>query len=83
MPELADRIEAARAELMRLEHQALTATCAEVGHDWQSIGGCNCGCHADAACSVPVNECTRCKDSDYGDNAEADETRRQCRLTSI
>jgi len=49
------------------------------GHlDWVSAGCGNCGCHKDAACSVPVYRCTVCGDSDYGDNEEADEQRRIC-----
>ena len=71
MPELADRIADARAELKRLERIAATATCRDLGHNWQSIGGCNCGCHEDASCSVPVNECARCKDCNYGENEDA------------
>ncbi len=78
---LIDQIEQARATLERLERQAASATCADLGHDWKSIGGCNCGCHPHAACSVPVNECSRCKDCDYGDNAEAGEIRSQCAIT--
>jgi hypothetical protein len=50
----------------------------EVGHDWVSIGGCNAGCGPDCGCSAPVNECSRCKDCDYGDNAEAEEVRSAC-----
>lgn len=65
-----------------LERQAKGATCAELGHDWQSVGGCNCGCHEDAACCIPVNECARCKECDYGDNREAEEVRRNCRALS-
>lgn len=75
---LADQIEQARAALANLERQAVGATCAELGHDWKSLGGCNCGCHPEAQCSVPVNECTRCKDCDYGDNADAQEIRQRC-----
>lgn len=78
---LADQIADARATLDRLEHQAAGATCVELGHNWQSTGGCNCGCHEDASCSVPVNICTRCKDCDYGDNREAREIRERCALT--
>jgi hypothetical protein len=78
MPELADKLEAARAEVARLERIASTATCRELGCDMQSTGGCNCGCHEDACCSVPVNKCTRCGDCDYGDNADATEIRRCC-----
>lgn len=52
--------------------------CSEA-HDWKSRGGCNAGCHKDCQCSVPVHECTRCGDCDYGQNEEADEVRRECR----
>jgi len=50
----------------------------EAGHDWQSIGGCNAGCHAMCACSVPVLQCSRCGDCDYGDNEDAEQTRWHC-----
>lgn len=79
MGDLAEQIEAARAVLEHLERQASAATCAELGrHDWQSIGGCNAGCDKDCACSIPVLECSRCKDCDYGENDEAAEVRRDC-----
>ena len=77
---LAERLEAARAEVAHLERLAATATCRELGHDMKSIGGCSAGCHRDCCCSVPVHHCTRCDDCDYGDNAEADEVRQACRL---
>jgi hypothetical protein len=50
----------------------------EAGHDYISIGGCNAGCHEDCACSVPVQECSRCGDCDYGDNADAAQVRADC-----
>jgi hypothetical protein len=53
----------------------------EQGHDWQSIGGCNASCEENCQCSVPVNVCSRCGDCDYGDNAEADRVRADCKLT--
>jgi hypothetical protein len=77
---LADQIEEARNALELLERQAAGATCADLGHDWQCLGGCNCGCHEDACCSVPVHECARCKDCDYGQNSEADKVRAACEL---
>jgi hypothetical protein len=77
MPELADKLEAARAEVARLERIAATATCREIGCDMRHTGGRNCGCD-DGCCSVPVYVCARCGDSDYGDNAEADATRDEC-----
>lgn len=51
----------------------------ESGHDMQSVGGCNAACHPLwCDCSVPVHVCTRCGDSDYGDNAEAVAIRAAC-----
>lgn len=47
------------------------------GHDWESIGGANCGCK-DGACSVPVYQCRVCRDCDYGENEEAREARKLC-----
>lgn len=75
---LKDKIEAARAELARLERLGASATCAEVGHRWVSLGGCNCGCDPDACCSVPVHECAVCGDCDYGENSEAEGVRAAC-----
>lgn len=80
MPKLAEQLEAAKAEVQRLERIAAAATCAELGHDWQSVGGCNCGCHDEADCSVPVHQCTRCQDYDYGQNDEAGRIRAECKL---
>jgi hypothetical protein len=78
MTGIAARLEAARAMVAMLEQQAATATCAEFGrHRMTSSGGANCGCE-DGACSVPVNECSVCGVSDYGDNDDATEIRRQC-----
>lgn len=80
MADLVDRLEAARAEVARLEQQVAASSCAEVGHRWKHIGGSNAGCElADAcSCSVPVHECERCGDCDYGENAEAMEVKRNC-----
>lgn len=75
---LGDRLEAARAEVARLERQIAASTCAEVGHRWKSLGGANAGCCDDCHCSVPVHECEVCGDCDYGDNAEAAEIKRTC-----
>lgn len=53
----------------------------EGGHDMQSIGGCNAGCHdKSCSCSVPVLVCSRCGDCDYGDNDEAKDVRAACAL---
>jgi hypothetical protein len=50
----------------------------ENGHDWKSVGGANAGCGKNCSCSVPVHECTRCGDSDYGQNDEAETIRDEC-----
>lgn len=77
--DLAKRLDDARAEVARLERQAAGATCREMGeHDWKSIGGCNAGCGELCGCSVPVHQCTRCGDCDYGENAEAEQVRADC-----
>jgi hypothetical protein len=74
-------------ELERLAAEAVALAggdhpCAVLGHRWQFIGGTNCGCPA-GSCSVPVHECDSCGDCDYGDNAEADTTRADCRLSDV
>lgn len=78
MDDVFDRLEQAKAEVARVEREIATGPCRTHGHDWQSIGGCNAGCHETCACSVPVNTCTKCGDCDYGENDDAIETRRAC-----
>ena len=75
---LVARLEAARNEVARLERAIAGAPCSEVGHRWKSLGGCNCGCHEDACCSVPVLECEVCGDCDYGENEWATKQRKEC-----
>lgn len=87
---LTDEIAEAEAKLALLKLKKEHATCAEAGCDMRSVGGANCGCEFEVeglhgekttvsgCCSVPVNTCARCGDSDYGDNAEAKEVRRLC-----
>ena len=50
----------------------------EAGHDMRHVGGANAGCGDGCCCSVPVHACTRCGDSDYGENDEAERIRREC-----
>lgn len=68
---LAERLEEAKAEVARLEREAASASCAEIGHDWVFFGGKTCSCHENSSCYIPVYECSRCGDCDYGDNEEA------------
>lgn len=65
---------------LRARWQNPARICAREGHDWQSYGGRNAGCCADCCCSVPVHECARCGDCDYGDNAEARAKLESCEL---
>jgi len=77
--DLAERLQAAKDEVARLERLAGAATCREMGaHDWKFEGGCNAGCDEHCGCSVDVHVCKRCGDCDYGDTPEADEIRRKC-----
>lgn len=78
MSDVFDRLEQAKAEVARVEREIAQGPCRTHGHDFQSIGGCNAGCHEDCSCSIPVNTCTKCGDCDYGQNADAIETRRGC-----
>lgn len=78
MSTLLEHLEAARAEVARLEREVAAGPCREVGHAWRLIGGCSAGCDRDCRCSVPVHECAKCRDCDYGDNDEADKVREQC-----
>lgn len=76
--DIREEIADTQARLDVLKKQLAEGSCTDIGHDWQSIGGCNCGCHPDAGCSVPVLQCTRCGDCDYGDGTEANEQRSRC-----
>lgn len=49
----------------------------QVAHQWETIGGANCGCE-DGACSVPVRQCAVCGDCDYGENEDATNVRDNC-----
>ena len=82
MSTIGEEIAETEAKLASLNRQAerlpKARQCAELGHVWRHIGGCNAGCGDDCACSVPVHECARCGDCDYGDNAEAEAERAEC-----
>lgn len=69
---LLDQITETEARLAQLKRQAASASCAEVGHRWKSVGGANAGCCIDCWCSVQVNECEVCGDCDYGDPARSE-----------
>jgi hypothetical protein len=78
---LSARLDAARAEVAKLEREAAHATCVELGDcDMRSAGGGNCGC-PDGSCSVPILRCARCGGYDYGDNQEANDKRATCAAT--
>lgn len=77
---LLNELHVAKAEVQRLEHAIAHASCVEVGHDWRFAGARNAACSRGdyCACSVPVNECARCGDCDYGDNDAASEIISDC-----
>ncbi len=49
------------------------------GHGWVFAGSRPCGCKG-GGCSVPVHQCSRCGDCDYGDNEEAREIVAECEI---
>lgn len=79
--DIREQIAHLQAEAVRLQRQLDEGSCEELGHDWRFIGGCNASCELERSCgcSVPVHECQRCGDCDYGDNAEASEIRERCK----
>lgn len=79
MSDLQKKLEEAKAEVARLEAEIRKKPCHKVGHVWKHIGGANAGCCNDCVCSVPVYTCEKCGDSDYGNNSEAEEIRKDCR----
>jgi hypothetical protein len=78
MVTLTDQLADAQANVERLQREIAQADCLTVGCDLQHIGGRNAACSDDCACSVPVRVCTKCGDSDYGDNPEAEQTMADC-----
>lgn len=80
---LQDELREAEARVEAIKRRIATAPCAEAGHDWKHVGGTNAGCPRgdDCVCSVPVHECTRCGDCDYGVNDEASDVINACELT--
>jgi hypothetical protein len=79
MKTLSEQLADAQAIVHRIERTIASASCAEVGHRWKSLGGCNACCSDDCRCSVPVHECEVCGDCDYGDNDEAREIVAKCK----
>ncbi|KAB2858531.1 MAG: hypothetical protein F9K41_00520 [Sphingopyxis terrae] len=81
MSDLHQQLADAEALAERLRRQIAAGPCAETGHDWQSDGGCNAMCDLGdhCTCSVPVHDCAKCGDCDYGENPEADRIREACR----
>lgn len=78
MSEILEKLEAARAEVARLEREVAGAPCRQVGHRWKFFGGTNCGCYPGSGCSIAVHKCEVCGDYDYGDHPQADEQRQAC-----
>jgi hypothetical protein len=77
MSDLLTQLAEAEARVSRLKSEIAQGPCREYGHTWESCGGMNCGCDG-GGCSIPVLVCSKCGDSDYGDNSEAIEVRSRC-----
>lgn len=72
MSDLLTRLQAAKDLVAQLERECVAGPCREYGHEWRFLGGKNAGCGFDGCqCSVPVYQCRKCGDCDYGDNEEA------------
>lgn len=73
MTDLAAELLEAEGRVAHLKREIANGPCRQFGHTWKQIGGRNACCDAQdlCGCSVPVYECTKCGDSDYGDNDEA------------
>ena len=71
MPDLVTELEQTEAKAAHIRRQIRDGDCAQYGHTWTDVGGCNAGCGSFCACSVPVHKCSRCGDMDYGNNPEA------------
>lgn len=82
MSALREQLADAEGRVAQLKRQIAQGPCIEVGHDWKHIGGRNAACPrgGDCICSVPVHECTKCGDCDYGVNDDADRTLIACDL---
>lgn len=78
MPDLHQQLADAEATAERLRRWIAAADCREVGCQMVHIGGCNAGCGDGCNCSVPVHQCPKCGDCDYGQNPEADAKRAAC-----
>lgn len=72
-------IEQARVDMQRIRREV----CAKLGCKMEFKGGRNAGCGDGCDCSVPVHECERCGDSDYGDTPEGLEIIRECRARRL
>lgn len=78
--DLSAELAEAESVVNRLRLEIKQGPCRQYGHTWKHVGGCNAGCELDkdCSCSVPVHECTKCGDCDYGENEEADRIRAKC-----
>lgn len=75
---LTDELREAEDRVAALKRRLASADCRVEGCDMQHSGGMNAACGEHCGCSVPVYTCTRCGDSDYGDNPEANAKRLEC-----
>jgi hypothetical protein len=71
-------LEEARDRVAQLEQAIKHGKCSETGHNWEHIGGANAACCDTCNCSIPVYQCSKCGDCDYGDNPEADTHKKRC-----
>lgn len=80
---LREELAETEAKAEELRRRIAAEACIVAGHDWKHIGGRNAACSDDCGCSVPVYECTVCKDSDYGENTEGQKTLKECETAQL
>lgn len=78
MADLIKELEETEAKAALIRNLIRDGDCAQYGHTWTDVGGCNAGCGPFCSCSVPVHKCSKCGDMDYGDNREAREILAEC-----
>jgi hypothetical protein len=78
MSDLFEKLTEIEAQAAQIRREIAQGPCREYGHSWKFLGGANAGCGLYCSCSVSVHQCEKCGDCDYGENAEAEEVRRQC-----
>lgn len=80
MADLIKKLEETEAKAAFLRKQIRDGVCSQYGHEWTDVGGCSAGCDQQCQCSVPVRQCSKCGDMDYGQNRDAKDIVAKCQF---